>query len=123
MTMYNSYNRLARNMILHFLNKHFKGDPNLVHPFHPVELETKAYKSIFRNDTYAEDFKALNKNIRDLKVNIPPLIKAYMSLSSSMQCFGAAANPEFGPVEEIAILMKIADIYEQKIARHLKNYK
>lgn len=123
MTMYNSYNRLARNMILNFLNKHFKGDLTLVHPFHPVELDTKAFKSIFKNATYAEDFKALNKNIRDLKVSIPPLIKAYMSLSSSLQCFGAAANPEFGPVEEIAILVKIADIYEQKVARHLQQYK
>lgn len=122
MTMYNSYNRLARNMILNFLNKHFKGDLNLVHPFKPVQLDTKVLRAIFTNDTYAEDFKVLNKNIRDLKVSIPPLIKTYMSLSSSMQSFGASANEEFGPVEEIAILIKIADIYENKSSRHLQAY-
>jgi hypothetical protein len=125
MTLYNSYNRLARNLILFFLRKYFKGDKNLISPIHPVEGDRRKqiFRSIFRNGTYKEDFRALNDNIRDLKSSIPPLIKSYMSLSSTMKCYGASANPEFGPVEEIAITIKIADINEDKKKRYMDSYK
>jgi len=125
MTIYDSYNRLARNWILMFLKKYFKGDKSLVVPFEPAKIDkSKAvFRSIFKNNTYKEDFKALNDNIRNLKETIPPLVKSYISLSSTMQYFGTAANPEFGPVEEIAILINIADIYEEKKKRHIYSYK
>ena len=124
MTMYNSYNRLARNLILFFLRKYFKGDKNLIAPIHPVEVDKRklVFRSIFRNGSYKDDFKALNDNVRDLKTSIPPLIKSYMSLSSTMKCYGASANPEFGPVEEIAITIKIKDINEDKKKRYIYSY-
>ena len=123
MTMYNSYNRMARNMILNFLEKRFKGDASLVTPFKPTKKSEKPLKEMFTGGTLAEDFKILNQNILDIKATIPPLIKAYMSLSSTMQYFGASANEEFGEVEEIAILLTIKDIYEKKISRHINTYK
>ena len=122
MTMYNSYNRVARNMILNFLEKRFKGDASLITPFNPTQKSEKPLKEIFTGGTLAEDFKILNQNILDIKTTIPPLIKAYMSLSSTMQYFGASANEEFGEVEEIAILLTIKDIYEKKINRHINTY-
>ena len=122
MTMYNSYNRVARNMILNFLEKRFKGDTSLITPFNPTQKSEKPLKEMFTGGTLAEDFKILNKNILDIKTTIPPLIKAYMSLSSTMQYFGASANEEFGEVEEIAILLTIKDIYEKKINRHINTY-
>jgi len=122
MTMYNSYNRVARNMILNFLEKRFKGDTSLITPFNPTQKSEKPLKEIFTGGTLAEDFKILNHNILDIKTTIPPLIKAYMSLSSTMQYFGVSANEEFGEVEEIAILLTIKDIYEKKISRHINTY-
>ena len=124
MTMYNSYNRLARNLILFFLRKYFKGDKNLIAPIHPVEIDRRKqiFRSIFRQSSYKEDFRVLNDNVRDLKTSIPPLIKSYMSLSSTMKCYGASANPEFGPVEEIAITIKIKDINEDKKKRYIYSY-
>lgn len=123
MTMYNSYSRVARNMILNFLEKRFKGDSSLVTPFNPTQKSEKPLKEMFTGGTLAEDFKILNQNILDIKTTIPPLIKAYMSLSSTMQYFGASANEEFGEVEEIAILLTIKDIYDKKINRHINTYK
>ena len=123
MTMYNSYNRMARNMILNFLEKRFKGDASLITPFNPTQKSEKPLKEMFTGGTLAEDFKILNQNILDIKTTIPPLIKAYMSLSSTMQYFGASANEEFGEVEEIAILLTIKDIYDKKISRHINTYK
>ncbi|HHT51718.1 MAG TPA: GNAT family N-acetyltransferase [Bacteroidales bacterium] len=125
MTMYDNYNRIARNWILTFLNKYFKGDDSLVVPFHPVTVDPKGepLKLIFKQESFKEDFRYLNENIRNLKESIPPLIKSYISLSSTMQCFGASRNPEFGDVEEIAILITIADIYEEKKKRHILSYR
>jgi len=124
MTMYNSYNRLARNLILFFLRKYFRGNKNLITPVHPAKGDKgkNVFRSIFRNGSYKEDFRALNDNIRDLKTSIPPLIKSYMSLSTKMKCFGVSANPEFGPVEEIAISIKIKDINEDKRKRYIDSY-
>lgn len=123
MTMYDNYNRIARNLILNFLEKHFKGDPNLVRPFNPAPTKKlgKKWTEIW-NNTISEDFKLLNQNIRSLKETIPPLIKTYMSLSPTMQYFGISANEEFGPVEELAILININDIYEEKKKRHIDSY-
>jgi hypothetical protein len=45
-----------------------------------------------------------------------------MSLSPSMKMFGTAINPGFGGVEETAILIKIADVYEAKKKRHIATY-
>ena len=45
-----------------------------------------------------------------------------MSLSPSMKTFGTAINPGFGGVEETAILIKIADVYEAKKKRHITTY-
>ena len=125
MTMYDSYNRLARNLILFFLRKYFKGNKELITPIHPVTIDKRknVFRSIFRKGSYKEDFQALNDNIRDLKTSIPPLIKSYISLSRKMKCFGVSANPEFGPVEEIAILIKIKDINEDKKKRYIYSYK
>lgn len=123
MTMYNSYNRLARNWILNFLAKYFQGDEALMKPFVPSQPVPKVFRTIFTGNNFSEDFKILNQNILDIKTTIPPLIKAYMSLSSTMQYFGASANEEFGDVEEIAILIKIKDMYEKKIKRHVHSYK
>jgi hypothetical protein len=125
MTMYNNYNRLARNLILIFLKKYFKGKKELITPIHPVTTDKKksVFRSIFRNGSYKEDFNALNENVRNLKTSIPPLIKSYMSLSRKMKFFGASANPDFGPVEEIAIMVKIKDINEEKKKRYIFSYK
>lgn len=127
MTLYNRYNRRARNLIIHFLNKHFKGDEALVRPripFYEPSEEDENYR-IFsnRHASVGEDFKLLNRNIRELNEIIPPLIKTYISLASTMQYFGSSPNIEFGPVEELCIMINIADIYDSKKARHIQTYK
>jgi len=125
MTVYDSYNRTARNLVIHFLNKHFGGDKTLIQPYEPLNMmeDDENLKAIFCKSTFEEDFKILNKEIRKLNESVPPLVKTYMSLSPTMQCFGSSANVEFGPVEEIAILIKISDIYENKKIRHIYSYK
>ena len=123
-TMYTSFNIQARNMILYFIDKYFKDTAGLVVPIHPlnIQIEEEQMKKIFIDNNYNEDYKILSHYVRELGENIPPLVNAYMSLSPSMKMFGTAINPGFGGVEESAILIKIADVYEAKKKRHISTY-
>lgn len=123
-TMYPSYNRKGRDMILHFLNKHFEDKDGLITPMKPLELEThpEILARLFNKDTFKEDYKILNSEIRKLGYNIPPLVNAYMSLSPTMRMFGTAINYGFGDVEETGILIAVDEILEDKRIRHIESY-
>jgi hypothetical protein len=123
-TMYGTYNKDARNMILYFLNKHFPDKENLVTAINPLETHTNKEKmqKLFVGKNFKDDYKILNKEVRELGYNIPPLINAYMGLSPSMRFFGTAINDEFGDVEESGILIEIGQILEEKRARHIETY-
>ncbi len=123
-TMYTSFNIHARDMILYFMRKYFRDTDNLVAPIHPLEIDIdeKKMQETFTGNSYDEDYRILSHYVRELGENIPPLVNAYMSLSPSMRMFGTAINPGFGGVEETAILIKIADVYEAKKLRHIATY-
>lgn len=124
MTMYRSYNRLGRDMILYFLKKHFSDKDQLITPMQPLQIETdpKVLEKIFCYDTFKEDYKVLNTEVRKLGYNIPPLVNAYMSLSPTMRMFGTAINDGFGDVEETGILIAVDEILEEKRVRHIESY-
>lgn len=111
-------------MILYFMTKYFRDTEELVQPIFPLEIniDTAKMEQIFTGNSYEEDYKTLSHNVRNLGENIPPLVNAYMSLSPSMRTFGTAINPGFGGVEETAILINIADVYEAKKKRHIATY-
>jgi hypothetical protein len=124
-TMYPSFDSFARDMILYFMHKYFPDTENLVYPRKPLIIQTreKVLKSIFDGANYDEDYKTLVQKVRTTGMQIPPLVNAYMNLSGSMKMFGTAINDHFGDVEETAILITIADIYDYKKDRHLSTYK
>lgn len=123
-TMYGTYDKEARNMILYFLHKHFPDPDKLVTPIHPLETNTDLEKmqALFTGKTFKDDYKILNKEIRQRGYNIPPLINAYMNLTTNMRFFGTAINDEFGDVEESGILIEIDQILEDKRIRHIESY-
>ena len=124
MTMYPSYNRRCRDMILYFLNKHFPDKDNLIVPLKPLKIEhdPKEFEQLFCYDDFKEDYVILNREIRSCGLTIPPLVNAYMSLSPTMKMFGTAINDGFGDVEETGILIAIDEIIESKRIRHIDNF-
>lgn len=120
-TMYDDYHKDARNMLIYFLSKYFADKENLVDPIYPMNLNIDygAMEALFTGADYLEDYKILNKEVRNRKENVPPLINSYMNLSPSMKVFGTVCNPDFGDVEETGILITIKDIYPKKIERHV----
>ena len=124
MTMYPSYIRKGRDMILYFLKKHFDDKENLIIPMKPLELETdvKELEALFCGKTFKDDYLVLNREIRNMGYNIPPLVNAYMGLSPTMKLFGTAINYGFGDVEETGILIAIDEIWDQKRVRHIDSF-
>ena len=123
-TMYPTYNRECRDMILYFLHKHFPDKDRLVWPRVPLEsdADNTKFEALFTGESFKDDYKILNTKIREYGFNIPPLINAYMSLSPTMRVFGTAINDEFGDVEETGIFMSINEIHEEKKSRHIMTY-
>ncbi len=123
-TMYNTYNTEARNMILYFLGLHFPDPDHLITPIHPLDthMDVEKMKALFNRDNFKDNYKILNQEVRKFGINVPPLVNAYMSLSPKMRVFGTAINHEFGEVEETGILIAINEILEEKKKRHIETY-
>ena len=124
MTMYPSYIRFGRDMILYFLKKHFDDKDGLIYPMKPLQLDTpeEELAQVFCGRDFKEDYRILNGGIRALGFNIPPLVNAYMNLSPTMKLFGTAINDGFGDVEETGILIAVNEILEEKYVRHIESF-
>lgn len=124
MTMYPSYVRTGRDMILYFLKKHFNDPDNLIIPMKPLKIETdeKELEQLFCEESFKDDYRILNREVRKMGYNIPPLVNAYMGLSPTMKMFGTAINYGFGDVEETGILIAVDEILEEKRIRHIDSF-
>ena len=124
MTMYPSFVRRGRDMILYFLRKHFGDNEHLAVPMDAVGIDTpeEELKKLFYEDDFKRDYRLLNHQVRELGYNIPPLVNAYMNLSPTMRFFGTAVNHEFGEVEESGILIAVDEIFEEKRVRHINSF-
>ena len=123
-TMYPSYVRRGRDMILYFLQKHFGDSENLIVPMKPLKIEADPQElaELFCEEDFKKDYRILNTEIRRLGYNIPPLVNAYMSLSPTMKLFGTGINYGFGDVEETGILIAVDEILEEKRVRHIDSF-
>lgn len=124
MTMYPSFSKVGRDMILYFLDKHFGDKEKLVYAMNPLRLETdrEYLANLFTEDVFKDDYRILNGEVRKLGFNIPPLVNAYMGLSPTMKVFGTAINDEFGMVEETGILIDVDEIFAPKRQRYIDSF-
>lgn len=123
-TMYTTFDKYARDLILYFMKEFFPDRQQLVTPIEPLGLHNpeQEFQKIFTFSTVEENLKILSQMVRNRKENIPPLINSYMGLSPTMKTFGTAINNTFGGVEETGILVTIDDIYPYKKERHVNTY-
>jgi len=120
-TMYNSYNREARNTLLSFMYHYFPDTLGLATP-KLSNFEPKAHEEVlkhFTSENFDEGYRILQALLKEKDETIPPLINAYMKISPTMKTLGTSLNDSFGDVEETAILITIDDIYTPKKERHL----
>lgn len=121
-TMYTTYKAVARNALIWFLRHYFPDREGLVEGIHPLQLDLDDpyYEQLFDGADYQANYRILIQKIREFDENIPPLINAYMNLSPTMRVFDTVSNPDFGGVEETAILVTIPDIYPEKRERYTR---
>ena len=91
-------------------------------PVYPIDLgiDTEAMDKLFTAGNYNDDHKILAHELKERGEFIPPMISSYMNVSPSMQVFDTVTNPDFGDVEETAIMVTIPDMYPHKTERHTK---
>lgn len=120
-TMYPDYNTETRDFLLHFMHQYFPDNSLLAVPINPLKksYHVEQYAQLLSNLDYKEGLKVLSSFAKEHGEHIPPLINLYMSLSPTMKTLGTAINPEFGNVEETAIFVTLADIYEDKRERYM----
>lgn len=120
MTMYPDYDRVSRDLILHFLWKHFPDPEELVRPLNPLMPETdpRLMDVILKDSEFKADYRNLKDAVHRLGTNIPPLVNSYIHTSPSMKMFGTSVNDEFSDVEETGILVCFNEMYPDKRDRH-----
>lgn len=126
-TMYPTYNRDARNLLLNFLAYYFPDTEGLMEASIKEEVPANAQMTelfpLDPNDfdsSFKQGTRALNKMLAEYGESIPPLIKQYMMLSPKMMTFGTFVNHDFGAVEETGILIPVDTIYPEKRDRYIK---
>lgn len=125
-TMYPSYQKDARDLVLNFLQYYFPDKHMLMTPQDALSVpKIEGLELYFPRDAhdFASAFKkgqrGLSKLVSGHGESIPPLIKQYMGLSPAMVTFGTFVNSDFGAVEETGILIPVDSIYEEKRNRYL----
>ena len=123
-TMYPSYPKEARDVILYFLREQFPDKDNLVEPIEPLVTgaDDAAFAPLFCYDNYKDNYKALKQEVQKSGVTIPPMVSAYMGLSATMRIFGTAVNYDFGNVEETGLLIAVDEILEEKRIRYIESF-
>lgn len=123
-TMYPNYDVAARDLLLHFLRRHFSDPAKLVRPRQQLEVVPVGAElgSLFAGRDYDTDYTMLRTQLKQLGELIPPLMISYLGLSHTMKTFGTARNPAFGKVDETAILITIDDISQDVRTRFIDSY-
>lgn len=123
-TMYPQMNRQAKDMILYFYQKHFPDRDGLVWPYEPMTIagDYNQLVKLFNGRNYKEDYQILLHAVREQGSSVPPLVNAYMHLTSTMRSFGTSMNHAFGETDETGILITLRDVFPDKRERYFESY-
>ena len=124
MTIYPTFDKSCRELIQHFLWKHFPDPDELARPKYPVEEETdgRLLDLILKDDDFKSDYRNLKEAVRKLGYNIPPLVNSYMNISPTMKMLGTGINDEFFNAYDTGILICYDEMYADKRDRHKEPY-
>ncbi len=124
MTIYPTYDKSCRELIEHFLWKHFPDPDELARPKQPVDVEVdgRLLNLILKDDDFKSDYRNLKEAIRKLGSGIPPLVNSYMNTSPTLRMLGTGINDEFFDAYDTGILVCYDEMYAEKRDRHREPY-
>lgn len=122
-TIYPSYDHIVRDLIYHFLWKHYGDKDELVRPWDDMAVmpdsDPELMDLVLNNSDLVEDYKLLKSAARMRGVNIPPNVTAYISITAQMLMFGTAVNHLMHNIEDSCVLVPFDTIYHDKKSRHI----
>lgn len=124
-TIYPHMNEEARWAIIYFMAQFFGPKMALIYPKNPLQIPVnlkQEFDQYFTESDYKDNFRLLNSYVKQRKESIPPLIHAYIELSSSMQTYGTSQDFDFGNIYDTGMMITIDDIYEAKRARYVETF-
>jgi hypothetical protein len=125
-TMYATFNQIARDSIITFMHHYFPDNDKLMTAkpqlFKGIKNDVSEFGKSLIGQDYKEGHILLTHQVKAYGEHIPPLINSYMNLSVTMKTFETAFNSDFGDVEETGILIDIRDIYPTKKDRHVLTF-
>ena len=124
-TIYNSYNLLARELIYEYMFRYFPDHDQLIKPKEEVgvSLENKKFaREIFVGNNSSHDYKSLQKAVRNVGETIPPMFNAYIGLTDTMRMFGSIIDHDFSSVYETGIMVTMSDLLDTKRKRYIEPY-
>ena len=125
-TIYPSYDPIMKDLIYHFMWKHFGDKEELVRPWDDITVMPDSNPGlmnlILNAEDPAEDYKLLKGAARLRGVNVPPNMTAYLSITSQMLMFGTAVNRLMHNIEDTCVLIPFDAIYHEKKRRHIGAY-
>ena len=125
-TIYPSYDYITKDLIYHFLWKHYGDKDELVRPWDDQMIkpgsDPELMNLVVNKDDLLEDYKLLKGAARMRGVNVPPNVTAYISITSEMLMFGTAVNHLMHNIEDTAVLIPFDEIYHDKKSRHIGAY-
>lgn len=124
MTIYPSYDEISRNLIIHFLKKHFNDPDNLVRPKKEIDVTSDPglMDLVLREEDIKKDYRLLKDAVRKRGTNIPPLVNSYINTSAKIKMLGSCVNDELGDAIETGIMIGFNDIYVEKKERHTEAF-
>ena len=124
MTIYKSYDKIGRELIMHFLEKHFPDNEGLIRPYKKLKPKTdpRMMGLILKEDDLRADLRCLKDALRRLGTSIPPLVNSYINSSSTMKIFGSAVNDELSDAIETGLMINFEEMYPDKRDRHILTF-
>ena len=125
-TIYPSYDHITRDLIYHFLRKHYGDQDELVRPWDDQAVmpdsDPELMDLVLNKEDLLEDYKLLKAAARMRGANVPPNVTAYISITSQMLMFGTAVNHLMHNIEDSCVLIPFDSIYHEKKSRHIGAY-
>ena len=120
-TIYPAYNLAARDLIYAYLDRYHRGEAGLFEPYQPLAISPLVV-SPFTGDDPQENYKILQRAVREQGTVIPPMFSAYLNITNDLQFFGNAVNDELANVYETGIMVDLETVYPEKKERYITPY-
>ena len=114
-TFYPDYPGEAFSLLTAFMEKHCSRDggdivPIAAYPVAPAE----DIDALLRFDDFRADFRALTAAFIRKKLYLPPILKSYMNLTTTLRYYGSSINDKFGNVVEMGLKLHIPDMDRER---------